>query len=425
MEQKDFDQACRFFDALVPVVQRYAVSSAAMESLLVRVAHALGVQSQFLATPTQVQSILWDDEDGQRLHISVASAGDYDLNKLVQISELVGSVESGATTLADGLARIPVIDRAGPEYGPGLNAAAFVLCGAGFGVMLGISWMDVLLAGALSIVSFGLTQLVVHSRSLTAVFELVVAAVAAVLSTLLALVLPGSNPAALTVCACIWFVPGFGLTLGANEVMNGNTLPGLIGFSRAMATTLKLFIGALLGSAIVHNWASVPKPNVQSGVPHVWTWVFVPLLVLGLAVLFRARRKDLVWPVLGGLVVWLGVELGSALGYWQGTFIGAFLLMFAARLITQVLKLPAAIILLPAVMVLVPGASTLRALYNAENLGLVSGLESMTKVFVLIAAILGGLLCGEAFWAIDQFAISTVTSKLLRKDRGHQDLSIM
>ena len=420
VEQKDFHQACRFLDALVPVVQRYGVSSSAMESLLVRVAHALRVQGQFLATPTQVQSILWDDDKNrQRLHISLASAGNYDLKKQVQISELVESVESGATTPADGLARIPVIDRAGPEYGPGVTAVAFVMCGAGFAVMLGLSWVDVLLGGALSIVSFGLTRLAVHSQSLTTVFELVVAAVAAVLATLLALVLPGSSPVALTVCACIWFVPGFGLTLGASELMNGNTLSGLIGFTRAMVTTLKLFIGTLLGGAIVRDWVSMPKPNVESGVPHFWTWVFIPLLVLGLAVLFHARRKDLVWPLLGGLVVWLGVDLGSGLGYWQGTFIGAFLLMSAARVFARVSKLPAAIILLPAVMVLVPGAATLRALYDAENLGLVSGLESMTRVFVLIAAILGGLQCGEAFWTIDQVAISTVTSKLFRREPGH------
>ena len=413
MEQKDFDQACRFLYALVAVVQRYGVSSSAMESLLVRVAHALRLQGQFHATPTQVQSILWDDdEDRQRLHISVVSAGNYDLNKMVQIGELVESVESGATTPADGLARIRVIDRAGPEYGPGLNAVAFALCGLGFGVMLGISWMDVLLGGALSIVSFGLTQLAVHSQSLTTVFELVVAAVAAVLATLLALVFPGSNPLAITACACIWFVPGFSLTLGASELMSGNTLSGLIGFTRAAVISLKLFIGALLGNAIVRDWASVPKPNLESGVPHVWTWVFIPVVVLGLAVLFRARRKDLVWPVLGGLVVWLGVELGSGLGYWQGTFIGAFLLMAAARLFARVSRLPGEIILLPAVMVLVPGFATLRALYNAQNLGLDSGLKSMTEVVVLIAAVLGGLQCGDAFW--------TVTSKLLRKEPGPQ-----
>jgi len=421
MEQKDFDQACRFLYALVAVVQRYGVSSSGMESLLVRVAHALRLQGQFLATPTQVQSILWDeDEDGQRLHISVASAGNYDLNKLVQISELVGSVESGATTPADGLVRIRVIDRAGEEYGPGLNAVAFVMCGLGFGVILGLSWMDVLLGGALSVMSFGLTRLAVHSQSLTILLELVVAAVAAVLATLLALVLPGSNPLAVTVCACIFFVPGFGLTLGASELMNGNTLSGLIGFTRAMVTSLKLVIGALIGSAAVRSWASVPLSNIESGVPHIWTWVFSPVLVIGLAVLFRARRKDLVWPLLGGLLVWLGVELGSGLGYWHGTFIGAFLLMAASRLFARVSRLPAAIIMLPAVMLLVPGVAALQALYNAQNLALVSELESTTKVFVLIAAILGGLLCGEGFWTINQVAISTVTSKFFHKEPEHQ-----
>ena len=52
MEQEGFDRACRFLN---------------------------------LATPTQVQSILWDDdEDSQRLHISVARAGDFDLNKLAR-----------------------------------------------------------------------------------------------------------------------------------------------------------------------------------------------------------------------------------------------------------------------------------------------------------------------------------------------------
>ncbi len=421
MEQHDFDRACRFITALVGFVQRYGISSSSMESLLVRVAHALRLQGQFLATPNQVQSILWDDDaDSQRLHISVARAGDYDLNKLAQVSELVGQVMSGDTTPDVGLERIRTIDRAGQEYGPGLEAAAFVLCGLGFGVILGISWLDVLLAGALSIVSFGLKRVAGHSRSLTIVLELVVAAVTAILSTLLAVVLPGSNAMAVTVCACIFFVPGFGLTLGVSELMNGNTLSGLLGFANAAVTSLKLFIGALIGSTIVREWVSVPPPDIVSGVPHIWTWVFSAVLVLGLSILFRVRRKDMLWPLLGGLVVWLGMEGGSRLGYWQGTFIGAFLLMYASLLFHRVSRLPSEIILLPAVMLLVPGVAALKVLYEVQNLGLASGLKSTTNFFVLIAAILGGLQCGEAVWTINQAAISTVVSKLFRKKDGRQ-----
>jgi len=329
-------------------------------------------------------------------------------------------VESGDVTPDEGLGRIRAIDRAGPEYGPGLDAVAFALCGFGFGVILGLSWFDVLLGGALSIVSFGLARLSANSRGLTTALELVVAAVASALATLLALVVPGSNALAVTVCACIYFVPGFGLTLGASELMGGNTLSGLIAFTRAAVTSGKLVIGALIGSAIVRGWATVPLPTVESGVSHVWTWVFAPLLVLGLAILFRVRRRDLVWPLLGGLLVWLGVEAGSTLGYWQGTFIGAFLLVFASRLFARTTGLPAAVILLPAVMLLVPGVAALRALYAGQTLGLVEGLRSTPEVFVLIAAILGGLLLGEAVWSIRQAAISTVTSGLSHRKLGHR-----
>jgi len=420
MQEQDFDRACRFLDALVAAVQRYGVSSSAMESLLVRVARALHLQGQFLATPTQVQSIIWDeDEDRQRLHIAVSNAGDYDLTKLAQISELVGTVESGDTTPDAGLDRIRAIDRTSPEYGPVVNALAFALCGLGFGVILGLSWRDVLLGGVLSVVSFGIARLAARSQGLTTALELVVAAMAAALATLLALVLPGSNALAVAVCASIYFVPGFGLTLGASELMSGNTLSGLIGFTRAAVTSGKLVIGALIGSAIVRGLADVPPADVQSGVPHVWTWLFAPLLVLGLAILFRVRRKDLVWPVLGGLVVWLGLEAGSGLGIWQGTFIGAFLLMSASRLFARVSKLPATIILLPAVMVLVPGVAALRALYVGQTLGLVEGLRSTSNVLVLIAAILGGVLLGDAVWSVRQTAMSTITSMRSRRKSGH------
>jgi len=416
----DLDQACRFLNALVPAIQRYGISSSAMESQLARVASALHVRGQFLATPTEVQSILWEGEDDlQRIHISVVNAGDYDLTKLSEVSELVAHVESGDTTPDAGLERLRAIHDASPENGPWLDAVAFVLCGLGFAVMLGLSWLDVFLGGALSLVSFGLTRLATRSRGVTVALELVVAGAAAALATLLALVFPGSNPMGVAVCAAIYFVPGFGFTLGASELLTGNTTSGLIGFTRALVTSTKLVIGVLIGNALVRGWATVPLQKVDAGVPHFWTWLFAPMLVLGLAMLFRVRRRELIWPVLGGLVVWIGVEAGSGLGVWQGTFLGAFLLMFASERFTRVSRLPAEIILLPAVMLLVPGLAALRALYAAQTQGLVEGFRSTSLVVLQIAAILGGLLLGEAIWSIKRVAVSATVFKRPDRKAGH------
>jgi len=105
--------------------------------------------------------------------------------------------------------------------------------------------------------------------------------------------------------------------------------------------------------------------------------------------------------------------VGSGLGIWQGTFIGTFLLMFASRVFARVSKLPATIILLPAVMVLVPGVAALHALCAGQTLGLVEGLRSMSDVVVLMSAILGGVVIGDAVGSVRQAAISTTASRLI------------
>ena len=411
-EEEDFNRACRFLYSLVAAVQRYGVSSSVMQSELAQVARALHLRGQFLATPTQVQSILWKhDEDSQRLHVSVSNSGDYDLSRLAQVHELEAKVKTGDVGPEAGLDRLRAIADADSEYAPWLSAGAFALCGCGFGIILGLSWLDVFLAGALSVVSFGVAGLVVRWQGLTIGLELFVAAVATLLGSLLALVFPGSYTIGLAICAVIYFVPGFGLTLGASELMAGNTTSGLIGFTRAIVTSGKLFLGGLAGIGIAHFWATGQAPDVGSGVPHAWTWLGAPALVLGLAVLFRVRRRELVWPVLGALLVWSGVEAGAGLGFWQGTAIGAFLLTLASRDFAVRTGLPVEIIMLPAVMVLVPGVAALRALYAAQTEGIVQGLVESVQVLGLIAAILSGLLLGEVVLSIRQFAVSTVTTR--------------
>jgi uncharacterized membrane protein YjjP (DUF1212 family) len=416
VQDEDFDAACRFLNALAASMQRYGVSSRAMEWQLEAVARGLNLQSEFRATPTQIESILWrEGEDGQRLHVVVSSAGNYDLTRLVQLTELARQVEAGTVTTTAGWNRLQAIDGAKPRFGPWLDAVAFSLCGLGFAVILGLSWLDVLLGGALSLVSFGITRLAVHSEGLTNALELVVALVAAALATLLCLVFPGSNALGVAVCAVIYFVPGFGLTLGASELMVGNTLSGLIGFTRAAVTSGKLFLGAMLGGALVRGAVDgVPLPDVGSGAPHGWTWVFVPMLVLGLSLLFRVRREDLRWPLLGGFLVWAGVEAGAGFGFWQGTFIGAFGLTAAARHFERRTGLPATIILLPAIMVLVPGVGALRAFYAVETHGLVAGIRASWDVFVLIGAIMGGVLLGEAVSSVPRPRFPPLVSKLVR-----------
>ena len=66
--------------------------------------------------------------------------------------------------------------------------------------------------------------------------------------------------------------------------------------------TLKLFIGAAIGTGLVNAVATLPAAVVPPAIPAVWTWMFMALLVVGLALTFQVRPKDFAWTVLGGLL---------------------------------------------------------------------------------------------------------------------------
>lgn len=396
-EHGSFDAACQFVKELAKATQRYGVSSHQMTEYLARVSRAVDLSGEFVATPNHVVIVLWrGDESRQRVYSFGARSGNFNLARLARVKNLVNEVEAGSISPGKALERLQEIGRSRAEYGAVLNALAFVLCGAGFAGILRASWLDVLFGGLLGLASYGVTTWARHSRNVALATEPLAAAISSILASIVALTVPGVNPLAVTVCAVVWFVPGFGLTIAPNELLLGNPLAGLTWFSNAAVAMFKLIGGAVLGFALIETHWQVPFPEPGARVALGWSWGFVPLLMIGLAILFQVRARDLGWVLLGGWVVWGGVLLGNPFGFWQGTFFGAAALNVFASLCQRRFRLPAPVVLLPGIMILVPGVATLRALQTAQTQGIAAGLQSIYQVIVLIAAILGGLVVGNA-----------------------------
>ena len=396
-EDGSFDAACRFMKDLARATQTYGVSSHEMVEYLVGVSRAVGLTGEFATTPNYVVMSLWrGDESHRRVYAFAARTGNFNLAKLTRVTELVNDVEAGSVSLERAPQRLQEIDRGGAEYGSALNALAFVLCGAGFAAVLRVSWLDLLFGGLLSLVSFGVLAGAKRSRSIALAPDLLAATASAALAGLTTLAVPGVDPLAITVCAVVWFVPGFGLTIAPNELLFGNTLAGLTWFANAVLTGLKLFGGAALGFALVATQWQVRAPETAARIELAWSWVFVPLLVGGLSILFQVRARDLRWVLLGGWLVWAGVQFGNPFGFWQGTLLGAAVLNIFASFCYRRLGLPMSVVLLPGIMILVPGVASLRALYYALSQGAAAGLHAGSEVIVLVGAILGGLLIGGA-----------------------------
>lgn len=392
MTMQTFDEACRFIIALGTVGHGYGVSSYRLESYLVRVARTLGLHGEFLVTPSYINFIFWRDGDvQQQSHFARMAPPTFDMDKLARVGELVDQVESRVLTVAEGATRLKSIGSQSPIYGRWLVALGYVLSGAGFAVLLSVSWGDIFLAGVLSLAVYAVVLLAGRSRWVAHTLELSAAFVASVLANAAALFMPGSDAFIVTLCALIVLIPGLALTLGLAELAAKHVISGMDRFIGGVMITLKLFIGAAIGRVLVNALSAVPAAVTPPGIPAVWTWVFVTFLVVGLAVVFQVRPKDFGWTVLGGVLAYAGIVAGSHYGFWQGSFVGALVLGLYANLYAWRLRRPTSIVMLTAVMVLVPGAAAYRGLHAVETGGLVSGLGAEWHVLVNMFAILAGI----------------------------------
>jgi len=395
--EQDVAESYAFVEALVRALQLYGVSSQALRTSFARVVAALGLHGQLLATPSYVQTVLWrDDERQQRVHLSVARSGNYHLGKLVRVDELADLVATGALDPSEGFARLRDISTMDDDYGAAGILLAFMLCGVSFAVILGASWLDAAFGGLVAVASYGVSVLASRSTGVAVLQEFFAAAVATVLGSLAAGAFPGVNPVAVAICACIWFVPGFGLTMAPNELLVGNTLSGLTWLTNALVTAFKLFGGFAFGLALMRavGWGttSAYAPSIPAG----WGWVAAPLLVVALAVLMRTHVRNIASILVGGWLVWGSLQLGNLVGFWEGTFLGAAVLVVYGSWYGRRYKIPSAVVILPCVMILVPGLAALRAMDVADKQGLVEGFSAAIDVMTLIVAIIGGSVVGDS-----------------------------
>jgi uncharacterized membrane protein YjjB (DUF3815 family) len=265
-------------------------------------------------------------------------------------------------------------------------------------VLLAAAWRDWVLAGLLSMVVYGLVLQAGRWPWLANRLEVTTALVASVLANGLALwVFPGSNAFIVTLCAVVVLIPGLALALGVGEILEKSVLSGSSHLIDGIVITLKLYLGAALGTVLVNAIAPVPAA-ASTPVPSCWgcSGFAVLILMLGLGVIFQARPRDLGWVILAGILAYGGTRLGGDWGPWQGSFFGALFLGCYAYLFAWAKRMPTAVVWLPGIMILVPGAAAYLGLETLETSGVASGLAALAGVMVQLGAIVGGIAVAAA-----------------------------
>ncbi len=370
------------------LAQRYGVSTLRLYSYLKRLSAILKLDAEFLITPSNILYIFQENGQSQSYHIQPAGASSFEMDKITQIGNLVNQLEAGTVDFNKADDALKAIEKKTSIFGVWPVGLGYVLSGVGFALILSISWIDVGISALLSAVVYGLVLLSGQLKWLSQSLEFTAALVAGILASAIAWFFPGSNTFFTTLCGLVVLIPGLGITLGLGELMTNMIGSGMQRLISAIIVTLKLFLGAMIGTYIVGWIHPVPLVAEVAAKSVLWPWIAIAGLMVGLAMIFQVPRKDIIWTIAGGLMAWAGIEVGKQFGYWQGSFIGAMTLTTFGYLYNRFTLKPSSIVMLTGIMVLVPGA--------AAYIGLSTGPDGVStaewRAFVNAIAIIAGLI---------------------------------
>ncbi len=390
------DSGRAFLVRLGELLHAHGTPAMRLEEALVQCASRLGIEGQFLSTPTSLL-LGFGSGSAQRTHLTRVEPGDVDLGKLVDLDEVIELVMSGELGPDDGLARLTLIDEAPRRYPRWVLPFAFALAASTAARFFGGGAGEIVVSIAVGLL-IGMQAIWVGGRRRAAlVFEAVAALSASALAIAAAWAWPPLSDRIVTLSGLIVLVPGLTLTVAMNELASRHLVAGTARLAWGASLFLSIGIGVALGRSLQRI---LPVLEVQ-GSPvglSAWTlWLALALAPLAFGVLFRARKRDLPWVLLAGWLGFVGARVGSNwLGPELGALAGALLVGLAGNLYARHFRHPASVMQVPGIMLLVPGSIGFESLDSFLARDVLTGMEAAFRMTLVAGAIVGGLLFANA-----------------------------
>jgi uncharacterized membrane protein YjjP (DUF1212 family) len=392
-----FADKCRFIIKLGKALHKYGTPAYRLEAHLNNLSVLLQVKANFLVSPTTLTFVLSEGEDQPDYnYIARVTPGDIDLGALARLDLLVDELESKQRTLSEAIERIDATAHQ-LVYGKWITFMAFGVTSGSFAMLMNTSWNSILWSTLLGFVVAIITFWAEKSRRVSYMLEPFVALVSALLASAVALIDSSINVPLVILSGIIVYIPGLALTLGLSELSARHLISGTGRVMDAVMSLFKLYFGAILGVALAallwgEQWF-IPNQNAPA-----WTlWLAITLLALSLSVLFKTRKRDVVWGVIAGYIaygvtLWAGHYLGVALG----AFVGAFALGLYSNVFSRITGLPASIVMLLGLVMLVPGSKVyvgLSAMISGQNMLNTPDLGAQS--FLIFMALVAGLIFSD------------------------------
>ena len=362
-----------------------------------RMGRAYGVpNAEIIVLPT---AVLVSARAGGQLRTGAVSSGRTRL-RLHQTEELVDVVrgaQTGEVGPREAYDRIQEIRAQPPPFPAGVQLLGYVLATVGLAVILGASWLGLLIAAGLGALAGALLLI---GRRIPSQYEaLMNVATSFAVALLVFLLARAGVPFDVVPCLIaplLVLLPGALLTTGVIELVTGQMISGAGRLAAGAAQLVLLGVGILTAVALVGvpaiDLTETPRPLGPAG-----PWVAVAVFGLGIVLNQCARPTSLGW-ILLVLYVAYGAQVlgGLAFGGVLSAFVGAAAMTPVAAFVARQRTGPPTIVsFTPAFWLLVPGALGLvgvAALLHGDS----SGVSIVTSTVETMVAIAVGVMVGRA-----------------------------
>ncbi len=392
-----FADKCRFIIKLGKALHKYGSPAYRLETHLNNLSIVLGVKANYLVSPTTLTFVISEGYDEQDYnHIARVAPGDIDLGALARLDALVDEVEEGRRDLREAIERIDNIESQ-MSYGRLVTFIAFGATSGSFAMLMETNWSSIIWSTLLGFLVALITFWAGSSNRVANMLEPFSALVAGVLASAVAVIDPSVHVPLVVLSAIIVYIPGLALTLGLSELAARHLISGTARVMDAIMLLFKLYFGAILGIAIASLlWGETELVEVES-IPGWTLWLAITLLALCLSVLFKMRKKDIIWGVCAGYIafgvtLWASHYLGAALG----AFVGAFALGLYSNSFSRFTNLPSSIVMLLGLVMLVPGSKVyigLSSVVSGQNM--INAPDIGTQSFLIFMSLVAGLIFSD------------------------------
>ncbi len=384
--------AASFLMRLARSLHLYGTPAHRLEQALEAVSERLGIEGQYLVTPTSIVASIGPAESPQTL-LERVEPGGVDLGKLTELHALIRDVTEQRVDLETARLRLDEVRNRPRTHGPLATVISFGLTSAAAAVFFDGGRAEVLAAGAIGLVVGLLVEFATRTGRLALVLPAIAALAASILAGLLGYGLDGLFPFIPTLAGLIILIPGLTLTIAVNELAYGHLVSGTARLTGALMAFLQIGFGVALGNKIVQaavgtTTSSPPQPL------SLWTLpLAIAVTAVGLTVLFRARTKDLGVLLVVVATSFTASRLGTHyLGPELGVLVGAWIVGTLGYLLAHWRGVPSAVGILPGILPLVPGSLGFRSLSALLANDVVSGIQAGFTMILMALSLVAGLL---------------------------------